>query len=56
LGYIKIVLRSEYSKNLLAKVINAPNDFRKEEDIDGSNYGIFLPGFSKFSGSNDFLR
>lgn len=53
---MKIVLRSEYSKNLLVIVINASNDFRKEGDIDGSNYGIFLPGFSKFSGSNDFLR
>ena len=47
--------RSEYSKNLRAILINTPKDFRKV-DMDGSNYGIFLPGFSKFSGSNDFLR
>lgn len=54
--YINIVLRSEYSKNLRAIVINSPKDFRKEADIDGSNYEIFLPGFSKFNGSKDFLR
>ena len=50
-----MVLRSKYSKNLIAIVINTPKD-RKEAKINGSNYGIFLPGFSKFSGSNDFLR
>ena len=30
--------------------------FEKGSTIDGLNYGTFLPGFSKFSGSNDFLR
>ena len=29
---------------------------KKGSTIDGLNYGTFLPGFSKFSGSNDFLR
>jgi hypothetical protein len=51
-----MVLRSEYSKNLIAIVINTSKDYRKEAKINGSNYCIFLPVFSKFSGSNDFLR